>query len=208
MYKTLSHPMKLVGFSDAAFKAQPEEASGLALRGMAMLLMEAGLERPCSRSGTAHLLDYLVRRIRRVVRSTFSAELNALIDSIESMILSQVALHEIFCGVQDVKMLVQKLESGSSYPPLEVVTDAMSVFEAVSCGDCCTPTESSLKLHLLSVRDRIQRGVIHALHWSDTRDMVADGLTKGGVGREMLVNASQHGLYKPQHPSKTFRPRK
>ena len=101
LYKMLSHPVKLVGFPDAAFKAQPEEASGLAIRGLATLLMQDNMEGPCSKDGIVHLLDFLTRRIRRVVRSTFSAELNSDVDSAENLILVQLALHEIYCGVAD-----------------------------------------------------------------------------------------------------------
>ena len=36
----LRHPLKLVGFADAAFKAQPDEPIGLALRGLAATLQE------------------------------------------------------------------------------------------------------------------------------------------------------------------------
>ena len=87
LYKQLRHPLKIVGFSDAAFRAQPSEASGLALRGLATLLMEDDSEGPSSKNGIVHLVDFLSRRIRGVVRSTFYAELNALLDSVENTIL-------------------------------------------------------------------------------------------------------------------------
>ena len=74
LFRHIRHPLKLVGMSDAAFKAQPDEGSGLALRGLITLLMDEDKEGPSSKSGTVHLLDWLTRRIRRVVRSTFSAE--------------------------------------------------------------------------------------------------------------------------------------
>ena len=81
----LSHPMRLVGFTDAAFKALVDEPSGLALRGLAAVQMsDTGLSKPHSSNGRGNLLDYAVRRQRRVVRSTFSAELNGLVDSVES----------------------------------------------------------------------------------------------------------------------------
>jgi len=193
--------------SDAAFRAQPEEGSGLALRGLVTLLMEDDMAGPRSKSGTVHLLDWLTRRIRRVVRSTFSAELNALMDSLENVLLIQLALHEVFCGVtDDVDDLTQRLENGWLYPPVEAMIDAMSVYEALTVEECGTPQESSLKLHLLAVRDRLSRGVIRALHWGDTRDMGADPMTKGGVGRELILAISNEGRYQPEHASKTHQP--
>ena len=198
-----------MGFSDAAFRAQPEESSGLALRGLAVMLMEDDQPGPCSKSSNVNLIDFLVRRIRRVVRSTFSAELNALIDALGNLLLVQLALHDIFCGVSsDVNELVERLEAGRLYPPTECCTDAMSVWQAIVAEDCGTPQECSLKLHLLSLRDRLQRGVLRSIHWTDTRDMVGDGLTKGGVNRELLMSVSKDGTYKMQHPSKTYSPPK
>jgi len=39
-----------------------------------------------------HLLDYVVRRHKQVVRTTYSVELNPLIDSIETMLFTQLVL--------------------------------------------------------------------------------------------------------------------
>ena len=74
----LRHPLTLVGFIDVAFKAQPDEPTGLALRGLAATLQEDAKDndQPHSFGGLANLADFTVRRQRRVVRSTFRAELN------------------------------------------------------------------------------------------------------------------------------------
>ena len=100
---TLHHPLKLTAFIDHAFKAQFEEATGLALRGSVAVLSEdntgLGEGKPQGNSGMANLVDFTVRRHRRVVRSTFSAELNGLIDSIWQMFLLQCILHRIYHGI-------------------------------------------------------------------------------------------------------------
>ena len=111
---TLKHPLKLVAFTNAAFKAQPEDATGLALRGLAATLCEdqgAG-EQPHSDNLKANLVDFNVRRQRRVVRSTFSAELNGFVDSIEQMLLLQCTLHQICCGTaQSPERMIDLLEN-------------------------------------------------------------------------------------------------
>ena len=106
--------MRLVGFTDAAFKALVDEPSGLALRGLAAVQMaDDALEFPRSKSGRANLLDYVTRKQRRVVRSTFSAELNGLVDSIESMLLLQATVHRVYCGIDASPMdLLDLLENG------------------------------------------------------------------------------------------------
>ena len=87
--------------SDAAFKAQPEEPTWLALRVLAAVLCEdKGCERkvPNGPSGCVNLVDFIVRRQPRVVRSTFTAEFNGLVDSAEQMLRLQCTLHPIYCG--------------------------------------------------------------------------------------------------------------
>ena len=66
-------------------------------------------------------------------------------------------------------------------PPLDLSVDARAVFDAVSASDACIPVGSSLKIHLVSVPDRIFQGIIRKLLWIGTRNVVVDGLTKGGI---------------------------
>ena len=80
------------------------------------------------------------------------------------------------------------LESGGLTPRVEMAIDAWAVFDALTAQDASEPSESSLKLHVLAFRDRLFRGVCSILWWTDTRDMVADGLTKGGVDRRILTS--------------------
>ena len=62
-----------------------------------------------------------------------------------------------------------------------VAVDARAVCDAVVAIDACEPQDSSLKFPLISVRDRLTHGMIRRMHWVDARDMLADGLTKGGI---------------------------
>ena len=168
-----------------------------------MVLTTQSAVSPSSPSGQVNLVEYLVRRIRRVVRSTFAAELNSLLDSIESVLLIQLAMHQIFCGTDEsAEELMHSLESGGLYPPIEFVIDAQSVFDALNVLDVCTPQESSLKLHLIAIRNRLERSVIKSIWWCDTRDMLADALTKGGIDRAMLVKCMKQGRLDIVHPVK------
>ena len=94
------------------------------------------------------------------------------------------------------------LESGGLYPPIEFVIDAQSVYDALNVLDVCTPQESSLKLHLIAIRNRLERGVIRALWWCDTRDMLADALTKGGIDRTQLIRCMCEGKLEVNHEVK------
>ena len=88
--------------------------------------------------------------------------------------------------------MVDLLEAGRLYPPLDLGADARAVYDAVSASDVCDPAGSSQKLHLISVRDRLFQGIVRRLYWLGTRDTVAGGLTKGAVDRYLLHNISNY----------------
>ena len=62
----------------------------------------------------------------------------------------------------------------------------MSVFAAVSAEVVKVPTERSLLTHVQWLREWADRGLLTGLAWVDTRDMVADGFTKGSVDRTRI----------------------
>ena len=194
-------PQALICFSDAAFKALVEESSGLALRGCCILIAETGDDELTTGEGLCHLIEFICGRQRRVVRSTYSAELNGLIDSIEKAILVQILFHQIWCGCdQSVAVMATLQEEGKLQPPIKGCVDAKAVFDSIKASDVCEPAESSLKLHLLAIRDKLVAGILQQLFWADTRDMLADGLTKGSVNRAALQLAQEDGRFKLQFP--------
>ena len=146
------------------------------------------------------MIEFICGRQRRVVRSTYSAELNGLIDSIEKAILVQILFHQIWCACdQSVADMATLQEEGKLQPPIKGVVDAKAVFDSIRASDVCEPAESSLKLHLLAIRDKLAAGILQQLFWGDTRDMLADGLTKGSVNRSALQLAQEDGRFKLQH---------
>eukprot|EP00959_Pyramimonas_sp_CCMP1952_P070396 1470216-Pyramimonas_sp.AAC.1 len=52
--------------------------------------------------------------------------------------------------------------------------------------------ECALLGHISWMRQMMERGIVHSIEWCDTRDMTADGHTKGGIDREMLLHTFQH----------------
>ena len=188
VYRRIAGPLRLLCFSDAAFKAQEDESSGLALRGLVVLVI--GESDSATYSGNCHLVDFVVRRQKRVVRSTFSAELNALSDGIETALLIQLILHQVHCGTEATpEQLVHQMDHGQLYPPIDIFVDAKAVFDALVAKDAHPPSESSLYLLLISIRTRIIIRSIRRLGWLDTRDMLADALTKGSAPRMVLMKA-------------------
>lgn len=87
------------------------------------------------------------------------------------------------------------LETGKLQFPIDICADARAVHDAMESSDCCERAESSLKLHLISVGGRLAQAILRSLYWTDTRDMLADGLTMGGADRALLNAVSEHNRY-------------
>lgn len=118
------------------------------------------------------------------------------------MLLLQCALHQIHCGTaRTPERMIDLLEVGCMHPPLDLCVDARAVYDAIRASDACEPAESSLKLHLISVWDRMTHGLIRKFWWVDTRDMLADGLTMGGIDRLLLHNVSNDCNVEAKHIS-------
>ncbi len=59
---------------------------------------------------------------------------------------------------------------------------------------------------MLYLRELLDAGVLKALTWQDTRDMISDGLTKGAVDRKALHDAMD-GIVRVLHECKPWQPK-
>ena len=180
----MKRPLMLIAFTNAAFKAQPLEATGLAPRGLAATLCEDKEARKQLHADNLQidLIDFIKRRQKRVVRSTFNAEFASIVVNVEHILLLQRTLHQTYCGAaQSTERMIHPLETGLLYPQLDICVYAEAEYDVIAAPDVCEFAECSLKLHLIPVRDRMTHGLIRKFHWIDTRDILAHGLTKGGI---------------------------
>jgi hypothetical protein len=160
-------------------------------------------ERPNEVGGTVHVLEYYARKQKRVCRSTFAAELNAIADAVEVARLINFTI--ACCYKPFVSALeLQKLEDNNLMPlSIEVCTDCRSVYDALKAEDVRTPSESSLVLILHVLKELLRSHLISKLTWVHTEDMLADGLTKGGVSRKPLFEFAATGKWKLKHETRT-----
>ena len=70
--------------------------------------------------------------------------------------------------------------------PTALYVGAQSVYAAITATQVKAPSDKSLLFHVQYMRELLDRQVIEAIVWLDTRDMIADGLTKGAVSRDMI----------------------
>ena len=196
LYIRLEGPLKVVAISDAAFRR--EDKTGLAMRGAVIALCEKHTEQP---GGRIQIIDFYSRRQRRIVRSTFGAELNSLVDAFETAKLVAFTLAEL----QDPNMTtatLRLLEETGRFPiSIEAVVDCKSIFDSLVPSDTRIPNEASLIMLLLSLKEAMRVGTLSRLWWCDTADMLADGLNKGLVSRRALLETSATGIWKLIHPA-------
>ena len=87
--------------------------------------------------------------------------------------------------------MIDLFEGGGLYPRFDVVVDARAVYDAMNPIDACEFQGSGLKFYRISVRDRLVPGMVGRIHLVDSRDVVAHGLTKGGLtGRRCTMSAT------------------
>ena len=83
--------------------------------------------------------------------------------------------------------------------PLQICTDGMSLLTALENVVAKIPTEASTLHHVQWLQELTRSRVIDAVFWVDTRDMVADGMTKGSVPRTILRQLQESGQWKLDH---------
>jgi len=193
-YKYLAPPWRLAVVSDSAFQAL--EYEGLAMRGCLIMMISATAPLPTDSAWECVCLDWYARKHTHVVRSTFAAELYALLDAVGQGISLNMTVTEIFQGALTVQELAQKQETGGLYPQLDAFIDAKAVFDGIAADPVKPPAERNLYIHLLAAKDMIQKRLVSRLIWIDTIDMLSDGLTKGSLDRSPLLDIATKGSWK------------
>ena len=200
------YPTCLVVYSDSGFQAKSD--TGLSVRGMVSVRMTAtDVERLHTGSPTpvelkCHLLECASKSQRHVTRSTFASELFASTDATDTSVLTRLALHELHESTLSEEQAKRILEGDVTSPvTLLMVLDALSVTAAIVAPTLRVPAEASLMVHVRWYRQQLSRGVLR-LSWSDTRDMLADGLTKGAIDR-IALDLVMRGYISSQRPLKS-----
>ena len=196
-------------YSDAAFKK--EEADGHSMRGALYIRCTSANADKTKAYGEytttakGHLIDMKSGGQRRVVRSTFVAEALAACDALDQGIVLAQTLHEMYTGNTSAYGSRHLRENGGYKIPMVLYIDALSVFAAATAVFIKIPADQSVLCHLHYLREMLEYDVLRLLVWVDTRDMLADGLTKGSIDRTVLRDAMD-GTVMLTHECKAWRP--
>ena len=116
-------------------------------------------------------------RIKRVARSTLTAETLIMVDAIDQAIyLSNIISALIYGRQQNI--------------PIKCYTDSNSLFVASKTDNVVE--EKRLLIELASIRESVEEGLIE-LNWVDTKRQLADCLTKSGASPYNLIKVIQNG---------------
>ena len=188
----------LVAYSDASFDKE-SDSKGYGMRGTAVLRLGV-------RDGKSvcHLLEAQSQSLRLVTRSTFSSETLAAVGTVDNLVPWLYTLHEVQTGPLTSDEARSLREHGGFSMESELVVDAMNLYHALTAISPKPPAEKTLYSHLAWLRDLMCRHIPNVVTWCDTRDMIADALTKGKVSRDALLEAMK-GMYSQVHEAKRYR---
>ena len=193
---------------DASFKK--EEEKGRSMRGSIYVRAPGMNDKDFGTQGTkvpVHIIDFQGRGLRLVTRATFSSELFALCDTADGGILLGQIMHELQAGVTSKSAARDRREQGGFAIPMVLYTDAQSVYAAVVATHVKPPADKGLYQHVQYIRELLDNNVFAKLFWIDTRDMIADGLTKGVIERQLLHDTME-GAMTISHEFKAWSPPK
>ena len=177
---------------DSAFRAQ--EPDCLALRAAIMAVTTDKTEL----GGPLAIVEFYGRKLPVVVRSTFGAESQGLADGLSTASFIAGFIDELQYGCKSAAVLQEQISTGTLQTKVDAVIDAQSVFRAITADEVKPPSEKHLFYIIKMIRDMLEQGSLRRLYWADTRDMLCDCLTKGGVDREKLLAAWRTGVWEIQ----------
>eukprot|EP00971_Amphidinium_carterae_P278480 5528058-Amphidinium_carterae.1 len=123
-FETTESDSRLLAFTDSSFQARPDDNKALSIRGTAILLAASGIKQGALKT-PVHLLECQSTKHKQVVRSTFAAELGAMVDSIDRAVGIQLLLSELFFDKQakEARTRMAEQSHGQTVPRLIVAVD-------------------------------------------------------------------------------------
>ena len=165
-FPQLQKPLHLTAFCDASYANLKD---GSSQGGMIVFLK--------GKNGKISPLSWTSRKIKRVCRSTLTAETMALLEVSETCFWLSHIINEL---------INDELET------TEIFTDNKSLFEAAHSTTAVE--EKRLRVDLAAIRQSISRNEF-TLQWIDTKHQLADALTKQGADAAKLLDALKESSY-------------
>lgn len=191
--------------TDSGYRRMTEadDVKGYGMKGLCLL--RRGVARKRAPAKVVHLLDSQAKSHKLAIRSSYGAETLGASQGFEEAYPTLVTLVECSDGVLTPADLKRYREKGGLAIKVTLTVDAEGVYKSLTIRDLKTPTEKTLLGHVAWLREMMHLNLIDELQWCDTRDMTADGHTKGSVDRKMLLDLMS-GRQSYLHDVKIFPP--
>ena len=179
-----------------------DELKGYGMRGLNVLRRGHCIH---TKKPVVHLVDSQCKSHRLQIRSSYGAEMLAAAHGLDEAYPVLITLHELNHGVMTPEQLKNIREQGGLGLIVTLTTDAESVYKSLTSRDLKAPAEKTLLGHVAWIREALQLGIVKKIRWCDTRDMTADGHTKGSIDRELLL-LTMRGQQRFSHEVKEYEP--
>lgn len=170
VYRRIPGPHRLISVGDSSFANSGKYSQG----GFLTLLCQENDSKLC---GPFCLLDFKSNKSKRVATSTMHAEALAMINGLETSTYIQSYLLE----VAKPGLTAMNLLSPESFPEMiqiVSVTDCEDLYSSVTAPAQASCANKHLALYIAAIREMKASKRIKAFAWADTRDLVANALTK------------------------------
>ena len=179
-----------------------DDEKGYGMRGLCLLRRG---ERRDKKGPAIHLLESICKSHKLTIRSSYAAETLSAAHGMDDAFPTIITLEEIRNGILTPEQLKFVREKGGIKFKVVLTTDAESVYKSLTSRDLKVPSEKTLLGHISWIRELLQFELIDSVQWCDTRDMAADGHTKGTIDRTLLLDA-MNGKQTYRHPVKRYSP--
>ena len=179
--------------SDASFANGDDEQYGERTRSQLGFIV--GIR---SSNDRFHALEYVSSKIRRVCRSTMSAECNALLEGAESA----EYVNQVLRLMDDPGFETDKF--ADPYYAIDWLVDAKCLQDVVS-RDTSIASDKRLRILIAQLREMIDTscGRLRCL-WVDTKLLLADALTKAEAERGYMMKCLEENLWSTTPTSETL----
>jgi hypothetical protein len=159
-------------------------------------------DRPDSLCGLCNQLAYKSNKSKRVASSTMHAEALAATTALEETTHIQSWLYEI--EHPDIVTLDLVNIDGRKLIPIVHCTDCDDLYKTLISPANPSPSNRALTLYLYALRELLENRRVSAFCWVDTRDCIANVLTKlnsdGTLPMKEYNDLLRHCFWNPVHP--------
>ena len=152
---------KLIAYSDASYANLPDGSSQGAF--VVLLVNSEGLFAP---------LAWQSKKLKRVVKSTLAAETLAAVEAVETGFL--------------LTLILKEQHNSQSSIDIECFTDNQSLFDTIHSTNSII--DKRLRVDMAILREMVHKKEV-LIKWVETKDQLADALTKKGASSTRLMEA-------------------